>query len=396
MIHDDVGDLTQRHGRTTRRSDLALRILDRHLLQLIGRRDRLLVEDVESFVQGVDEPTGAGRRGLEEGERGDLQSVAGGPDDLVERDVRVVETLRVDQDLQLPVTEPPGRDVRDPFDPEQSRGDHPLGQDGHLDRRELVRRQLHHRDTARRGDGLDHLRRLRNLRETRGRDGLGQTLTDDLARVEHAGPGLEGHDHRREPGQRDRLDLLEERDTHEQVLLERHRDQLLDLLGGEPEGLRLDLDGGSLEFGQDVRAGVVQLQNAVDEEPDGNRDHQTTELDARTDDPPHHDCATSTSRSRGSPWALARWAPARRWQVGTVGVHRSEWIGRDGSRRTYGEARASSVVRPPRFDGRAHERTVRRSVSRAQPMGPTPFGLFAGNRAKAMLPLTSRAGREPS
>ena len=300
VIHDDVGDVTERLRRTTR-SDLALRILDRHLLQLVGRRDRLLVEDVEPFVQGVDEPTGAGGRGLEEGERGDLQSVAGGPDDLVERDVRVAETLRIDKNLQLPVSEPPGRDVRDPFDPEQSRSDHPLGQDGHLDRRELVRRQLHHRDAARRGDGLDHLRRPRNLRETSCRDRLGQTLTDDLASVEHVGARLEGHDHRRKARQRDRLDLFEERDAHEQVLLEGHRDQLLDLLCGEPEGLRLHLDGGPLEFGQDVRAGVVQLQNAVDEEPDGNRDHQTTELDTRADDPPHHGCSTSTSRSRGHP-----------------------------------------------------------------------------------------------
>ena len=108
---------------------------------------------------------------------------------------------------------------------------------------------------------------LANLREARGRDGLGEAFGDDLACVEQLRSGLEGHDHRREPGQRHGLDLVQERDPHQQVLLERHRDQLLHLLGGEPEGLRLHLDGRPLELGQDVRPGVVELQDAVDEHP---------------------------------------------------------------------------------------------------------------------------------
>ena len=51
-----------------------------------------------------------------------------------------------------------------------------------------------------------------------------------------------------------------EGDTDEQVLLDRHGDQLLDLGRGQPESFRLDLDGRRCKLGEDVHGHLEVAQ----------------------------------------------------------------------------------------------------------------------------------------
>jgi hypothetical protein len=260
----------------------------RHLRQLSGRGDGLLVEDVESLVDGVDEPAGARAGRLKERERRDLEGVPGRLDDLLQRCPVLAQLCGVDEDLELPVPEPPERDVGDAGDAHQPRGDDPAGEDGHLDRAQLLRGQLDHREPVVGGQGLDHLRQVGHLRQPGGADRLGQPLLHHLAGVEHVGAGLERHDDRGEPWERHRLDLVEEGDAGQQVLLERDRDQLLDLFGGEPQGLGLHLDDRRVELRQDVHRRPAGLDDPEDHQADRRGHDEAPEFEARSDDPTHH------------------------------------------------------------------------------------------------------------
>ena len=79
-------------------------------------------------------PPVPGRRRLEEGQRRDPQRVAGGLDDVLERDAALAEPGRVDQDLELPLALAEDRDVGDARHAHQPRPDRPAREDRHLDR----------------------------------------------------------------------------------------------------------------------------------------------------------------------------------------------------------------------------------------------------------------------
>ena len=82
--------------------------------------------------------------------------------------------------------------------------------------------------------------------------------------------------------------MSEPRDPVQEILLERNRVQLLDLLRREPEGLGLHLDGGGTELGIDVGLRSVQLVETEPEHPDGGSDGQPTETQPRAHDPTQH------------------------------------------------------------------------------------------------------------
>ena len=76
-------------------------------------------------------------------------------------------------------------------------------------------------------------------------------------------------------------------DAVEQVCLERNGDQLLDLLGGEPERLGLDLTVGGANSGRTSTGRVAQLSDAEDDHARCRDDEDAAKPQAGPDDPPH-------------------------------------------------------------------------------------------------------------
>ena len=81
--------------------------------------------------------------------------------------------------------------------------------------------------------------------------------------------------------------LVQPRNAVEQVLLERHGDQLLHLGRGQAQRLRLDLHRWRHELRVDVDWRGPQLGDADHHQPDGQRDDKTPESQARAKDPAH-------------------------------------------------------------------------------------------------------------
>ena len=69
---------------------------NRHLREVAGLSERQLVADRKPLVRAIQEPAGAGRRGVQIGERGDELGVPRGLDDLRERDAARLEPLGID------------------------------------------------------------------------------------------------------------------------------------------------------------------------------------------------------------------------------------------------------------------------------------------------------------
>ena len=254
-------------------------------------------------------PPVPGRRGLEEAERRDELRVAGRPDDPVQRDVLVAQALGVDEHLQLPVALAEDGHVGDALDAEQARADRP----------------------AREHRGLD----LRHALAARGRSSACGSAEDSGCSIwggcdtfgfacacvscswtswrasRMVGAGLEEQDDRRHA--RDGLRAQDRRalGAVEQVGLERDRDELLDLLGGEPERLRLHLDVGRRELGEHVGRRLVELQDAEDHDARGDADDEQPEAQAPADD------VTDHGRPLRRPAGGAR-GPARAWRSWTV------------------------------------------------------------------------------
>jgi hypothetical protein len=132
---------------------------------------------------------------------------------------------------------------------------------------------------------LQHLGRPGHLRKT-GR--LADALLDDLPRAIEVGALFEDHVHRRQTGHRLRLDVVQPRDSIEEVLLERHRDQLLHLLGREAQRLGLDVDGDRGELRQHVGLRAAEGPDAEHHDHHGDGHDSPTSLEARPDDPTHH------------------------------------------------------------------------------------------------------------
>jgi hypothetical protein len=116
---------------------------------------------------------------------------------------------------------------------------------------------------------------------------LRELLLHELARLGDVGALLEEQDDRREA--RHRLRAQDGGALHavEEVGLQRHGDQLLDLLGRQPERLGLDLDVGWCELGQDVDRRVTQLHETGRHHGHGGAEDQQPEAQRRRDDPAH-------------------------------------------------------------------------------------------------------------
>ena len=179
----------------------------------------------------------------------------------------------------------PDGDVRDARYAHQAWPDLPSRQQGHVDQRQSFRRESDEHHAARRRERLEHLRGLRDLGK---RVRLREALFHDLARIEQVRAGLEDHLDRRQSRDRLRPDRVEERHAVEQVLLERDRDQLFDLGRREPQGLGLDLDRRPGKLREDFPRHVGDAQDADGHEDRGQRDHDATSPQARTDDPAKH------------------------------------------------------------------------------------------------------------
>ena len=114
VVHLDVRDVGQAQPTTG--------ALDGNLAQLRRVGDLLQqVPHLEALLRRLDEPTGAGCRRLEEGQRGDDLGVAGGSNDLAQCHASLTQPLGVDLHLQLLVAHAPDGDVGDSRDAHQAR-----------------------------------------------------------------------------------------------------------------------------------------------------------------------------------------------------------------------------------------------------------------------------------
>ena len=101
-------------------------------------------------------------------------------------------------------------------------------------------------------------------------------------------PGSKSQVDDRQAGHRPGRDRVDPRHAVEEVLLDRHRDQLLDLLRRQSEGLRLDLHRGRLELGVDVHVRALQLDERHAEERDDAGHDDPPQPHRRTDQPGDH------------------------------------------------------------------------------------------------------------
>jgi len=138
----------------------------------------------------------------------------------------------------LPVTLAPDGHVGHPGHTHQLGPDLPTGEHRQVDQGKVLRPEPDHHHPAGRRGGLKHDRAAADVRQ---RVRLGQPFLHRLARLEQVGAGLEGQVDRGQPRPGLRPDLVQPGDAVEQVLLDRDRDELLDLGRGQAERLGLDL-----------------------------------------------------------------------------------------------------------------------------------------------------------
>ena len=163
----------------------------------------------------------------------------------------------------------------------------PARDHGLLDRRQLVGRERDHHHAARRGQRLQHRRRLRDVRQ---RVRLRERLLHELARLVDVGAGLEHHHDRGQARNGRRAEGVDPLHAVQQVRLQRNGDQLLHLFSGEAERLGLHLDVRRRELGQHVGRRIPQLRDADDHDAGGDTEHEQPEPQARSDDRTNHLC----------------------------------------------------------------------------------------------------------
>ena len=257
MVLDDRCHVAEAKGGTP---GLAL---DRDVREIRGVGDRKEMLDPEALVRRVDEAAGPRSARLEEAQGRYPQRVAGRGDDFLQGDVLVAQATRVDADLELAFALAPDRHVRDAGHSLQPRLDRPPCEDRHVDQRKTLRRHPDHQDPACRRRRLEHRGRLGDVGQ---RIGFGQSFRDQLPGPKDVRAGLENELDRRQAGSRLGTDLIQPRDPVEQVLLQRHGDQLLDLVRGKAERFRLELDGRRHELGQDVHPRALELDHPQGED----------------------------------------------------------------------------------------------------------------------------------
>ena len=287
VVLDDVGDVGQPQPAGA---------FDGNLAELLGIGD--LVEDVanlQALLRRLDEAAGARNGGLEVAHRGRDLRVAGGADDLAQRDVLLTQPLGADLDLDLLVAHAPDGDVRDARHAHEARPQRPARDDRLLDRRQVLRGEADHHHAARRRQRLQHRRRLGDVGEG-GSAQLGEALLHELATLVDVVAGLEHQHDRRQARQRGGADDVDALDAVEQVRLERDRQQLLDLGRRQAEGFSLDLDVRRGELGIDVHGRVAERHDADDHDRGGDADDEAAEPQRRTDDRADHGAEHPRSR----------------------------------------------------------------------------------------------------
>ena len=124
--------------------------------------------------------------------------VAGGLDDLAQRDVPVAQPLGVDLDLELPVALAPDRHVRHAGHAHQARPERPARDHGLLDRRERCPRRAPIISTRLDEDSGWSI--VGGFGDVRQRVRLGEALLDELAGAVDVGARLEDEHDRRQAG----------------------------------------------------------------------------------------------------------------------------------------------------------------------------------------------------
>jgi hypothetical protein len=128
---------------------------------------------------------------------------------------------------------------------------------------------------------LEHHRWLGDLGKI---PALSQSFLHDLSGLQRVSPRLEDEHNRGETGDGLRRDVVEPRHAVEEQLLHGRGDQLLDLDGREPEGLRLHFDVHRGEVRQCVHRGVAELHGPQGEEADDEAGYEQGKLKAGTSD----------------------------------------------------------------------------------------------------------------
>ena len=277
--------------------DPAVPLGDRDLRELVRILDRLNVPDVEPAVAGLDEAAGADHRAVGVLEQAGLHGVGAGVHDLLQADVVLGQLRRVDLDVALRQPLAPDRDLGDAGHPEQPGPDLPVRDGRQVGQVHLVRGEPDLQDPARRGQRRHHERRAGPARQ--GGGDLGQPLGDQLPGAQLVGAPAEDQHDRGQLGDRLGAHVLQAFDPVE-LVLDRHGDQLLHLVGGVADRDRLDLHPGRRELGEHVHLGVRDPNEAEGHHGRGGEQHDPAEGEAAGDDPAHHGLVPSA----------AQWFPA--------------------------------------------------------------------------------------
>src|SRR5215216_1927624 len=136
---------------------------------------------------------------------------------------------------------------------------------------------------------------------------LGQAFLDQLPGAVDVSTGLEDEHDGRHAGHGLGPDHLGAPHAVQQVGLQRNRDELLDLFGGEPERLCLDLRVRRAELREDVHRRPTQLDDSHHHESECEPEYQQREADAESDNRWDH---------RRSPWRTTPCPLRRRYSMG--------------------------------------------------------------------------------
>ena len=279
-------DLSEQLGRAPWSTRDGGRRFDRDSGQVLRRENRIDVLHAEPLRGRVDEAASSRGVGFEKAEWRDPECVSGGRNDLIEGQPLSHQPLRIHQHLELLVPLTPDRDVGDTRDAHQLGADVPSGEDREFEQRDGAPPEPDHHHPTRRGLRLQQRRRFRNIRKRLRR--FGEALLNNLPRVEWISAVLEDQLDRRQAGNRLRGDVLEERNTVEQVLLHGRGDQLFDLVGGETERFRADFYLDLAELGKHVDRHRVELHDAESEGEQRQGKYEAACADARGDQTARH------------------------------------------------------------------------------------------------------------
>ena len=194
---------------------------DGNVREIRRRRNGKNMAHGEPLVRGVDETARAGRGRVQVRQGRSPDGFTCGLDHLIEFDALLVQPHRIHQDLNLAVSLPPDRDIRDTGNADQSRNDRPLRQRRHIGQRNRRRTHADVHNEVRRGDLRKQRRRQRYVRQcTR----LRHALVDHLASAQKVRSRLEQHVDYRDAGDRFRIHGLHPRNANQQIGLEWNRD----------------------------------------------------------------------------------------------------------------------------------------------------------------------------